>query len=146
MWTGVVTRRMVRKDRRLVRVVGDPVEMRNVLDEAMAQFGAVGGALRRADWFEQPARAGLASRLRSRADRAQDADLSKKLSVAAERWEEITSDAPPKMSIGRRVFTPSEAAANDEGRRQGRQESVAKSGLEAVQDALARLNALERFS
>jgi hypothetical protein len=85
-------------------------------------------------------------RLRSRADRTQDADLSKQLSVAAERWEEITSDAPPKKTIGRRVFTPTEAAANDEGRRQGRQESLAKSGLDAVKDALARLNAFERSS
>ncbi|MDB4872493.1 MAG: hypothetical protein JWL97_3497, partial [Gemmatimonadales bacterium] len=92
MWTGISARITVRRDRQLVRLVGEVGEMRSVLESAQNAFAAVTpGQLKRQDWFADPLRAGLATQLRSRAERAQDEALRKHLTLTADRWDSLVN-------------------------------------------------------
>jgi hypothetical protein len=136
-----------RKVRKASRAIGPGLDIRQSLEAVREDFDhivSVGGETTR--FFLEDVRRGSDQRLHDLSDRTEDAGLGTMLLEASVAWSNAWAIAP--APLGARMIdmnaieeTPAEKARQEE---MEREVEVAREGRDRCQEALGRLNALER--
>lgn len=135
--------------RHTVALGADDDKLREALEAARTRFEDIIAEGRRANWFMDEERRETARRIRDLSERRKDETLRAELAKVADAWDETFALAPgaggPWVRFMDQPSTPQERAESARVQVQfGKEADVARTALEHITTALARLNELER--